>query len=218
MDVQEINLEQVKIRLSKRIFDILLSALLLSLTFPLSLIIILAILIEGLVVAESGGSPFYVEIRISKGEPFGLIKFRIFKVRAILEEIRPGILTTKEVENKPENLTHVGKYLKKYGLDELPQLLNILMGDMSFVGPRPRPIREYQSELKDGIYYRKVIRAGLTGLAQIRKGIPRSFEEDIAKDAEYVEKSRRLSALQLLKLDIWIIFRTIRVVIKGTGE
>lgn len=212
------NLQPVPIVLPKRALDVILSATLLLVTLPLSLIILIAIIAEGVVLADSRGSLFYTEVRISQGRPFRLMKFRIFKVRAIKEDILTGTLSTKEAENKPGNLTWAGRIMKKWGFDEIPQLANILKGEMSFVGPRPRPLPEYESEIRSGIYYRKIIHAGLTGLAQIRKGTQRTFEEDIAKDAEYVYKCRTLSSWQVVRLDLSILYKTVSVVLKGTGE
>jgi lipopolysaccharide/colanic/teichoic acid biosynthesis glycosyltransferase len=211
------NSEPVKLPLTKLVMDKLLAGLLLILTSPLTLLISLAIKLEGLLKPENRGPIFYQEERISQGESFGLIKFRILKTKAIEEQIKKGAIP-KLVENQFENLTGVGRFLKKFSLDEIPQFLNILKGDMSFVGPRPKPPAEYQEEIARGIYRRKVIRAGLTGAAQLMKGTIRTPEDELESDLKYIHKCRTLSSWQILLMDLSILLRTIRLLLKGTGE
>lgn len=208
--------DYIKLPLIKIAFDKILAILLLILSSPLSLLICLAIKLEGFVVPENRGPIFHWEQRVTQGKVFNLYKFRIFKLGAS-EEIRKG-KCPKDIENRPENLTNVGKVLKKIGLDEMPQFWNILKGDMSFIGPRPKPVAEYQEEIDKGMYRRKVIRAGLSGPVQVLKGTKRTYEDELKADMDYIEKCRDLSPIEILLTDFSIIIKTIKVLLKRTGE
>ncbi len=208
--------ECIELPLLKVAFDKVLAVILFVLFLPLSLLISLAIKLEGLLFFENRGPIFHREQRVTQGKVFTLYKFRIFKLSAI-ERIKKGECP-KDVENCPENLTETGKILKKISLDEIPQFWNVLKGDMSFVGPRPKPIAEYQEEIDRGIYRRKVIRAGLSGPAQVMKGTVRTYEDELKADLEYIEKCRNSSSLKILLTDISIIIKTIKVLLKRTGE
>lgn len=206
----------LKLPSTKLVLDKVLASFLLVLTFPLTLLIAVAIKLDSIIIPQNKGSIFYQEERVSQGKPFPLIKFRILKNSAI-RKINKGEMP-KKIENQPQNLTSVGKILKKFGLDEIPQFWNILKGEMSFVGPRPKPLAEYQEEIAKGIYRRKVIRAGLTGPAQIMKGTVRTFEEELKSDLDYIHKCQILSPWKILLLDLSILRKSIPVLLKGTGE
>lgn len=207
----------IKIPPLKRLTDVLFSIIVLLVLLPLSVILVLLIKIDGIFNNEDRGNIFYKEARISQGKPFNLIKFRLFKNKAI-ELIRSSVLTTKKVENNPDNLTYVGKYLKKWGLDEIPQFINILKGDMAIVGPRPKPPGEYEEEIKRSIYKRRILKAGITGPVQIMKGTARLEADEIAEDDRYVEKCRTYSQIKLFITDFKIMLKTLKVMFKGTGE
>lgn len=213
------NLAENSIKISplKRFTDILFSFIVLIIFMPMSAMIILLIKIDGIFHAENKGNIFYKEERISQGKLFDLIKFRLFKNVAI-ELIRKSALTTKQVENDINNITRVGKYLKKWGLDEIPQFINILKGDMSIVGPRPKPPDEYEGEIKRGIFKRRILKAGITGPVQVMKGTVRSEADEIAEDDIYVEKCKTYSQVKLFMTDLKIMLKTLKVMIKGTGE
>lgn len=206
----------VKIRLVKLVLDKLLALVLLIVTAPVVLLIALAVKVGGLTDRRDRGPVFYLEQRVSEGRPFNLVKFRIFRLEAV-EQIRAGRIT-KDIENAPENLTRIGRVLKKYGVDELPQLYPILKGEMSFVGPRPKPVREYERELGNGVYRGLIARAGLSGPAQILKGTVRTYEQEVATDYDYIEKCRTLPWRKLLRLDLSILCATLRVLSKGPDE
>jgi lipopolysaccharide/colanic/teichoic acid biosynthesis glycosyltransferase len=208
--------EIIKIPPLKLLFDKIMSLILLIIFLPLSLLLIIAVKIDGLFIKEDKGPVFYIEKRVSQGKPFNLLKFRIYKLSAI-EKIKKGA-HTKSVENEPGNLIDVGWLLKKWGFDEIPQLINVLKGDISIVGPRPKPTAEYLEEINRGIMNRKLLKAGLTGPVQVLKGTNRSYEDELAADNEYVEKCRNLSQIGLLAEDIKILFKTVKVMFKGTGE
>ncbi len=137
-----------------RLFDIFFSALGLIILFPFFIVFYLLIRIE------SKGGAFYIQERIGKnGKPFGLYKFRSMRVGSDAE----GLLTVGERDNR---ITRIGYVLRKTKIDELPQLLNVLKGDMSLVGPRPE-VRKYTDMYTDE--QRKVlcVRPGITDYASI---------------------------------------------------
>jgi lipopolysaccharide/colanic/teichoic acid biosynthesis glycosyltransferase len=171
-----------------RALDVLLSTLLLVLSLPLTAPIALAILLT------SGPPLFYRGERVGRGgRIFTMLKFRTLRRGA---EARLGpYLGAELVARTRAETTRTGAWLRATQLDELPQLLNILRGDMSFVGPRPiRPrfFEELAAELP-GYWQRLVVRPGLTGFAQVRKGYETSMAEKLAHDLEYIaDRSLRL--------------------------
>lgn len=161
----------------KRAMDILLSMLLLLLLSPLLLIIACIIKID------SPGKPFYRQKRLGRGgEVFHIIKFRTMVEKA--DRMEGGVFT----HEKDPRITRVGRLLRKFSLDELPQLYNIIKGDMSFVGPRPPvpyhpyPYHAYRDEQK----LRFTVRPGITGYAQVMGRNTLSWDERIVHDVRYV--------------------------------
>ena len=139
----------------KRIFDVVFALLILALALPIMTII--AIRIH----QQDGGKVFYISERMkTPNHPFSLIKFRT------MTNVPPHLDTGVTGGDKADRITPIGRILRKLRLDELPQLLNILRGDMSFVGPRP-PLRQYTDAFPD--LYKKVLQTkpGLTGLATL---------------------------------------------------
>ena len=104
--------------------------------------------------------------------------------------------------------------LKPWYLDELPQLLNVLRGDISLVGPRPWPPEMVERQVGEGLTYRNEVRAGLTGPAQVTKGSGLRFAD---LDLRYVEKVRRLRGFALVRYDLGILWSTLRVIARGEG-
>jgi len=205
-----------KINLLKRTTDIVLSLIALFLMAPLFLIIILAIKIEGFFRKEAKGPLFRMETRISQGHPFQLIKFRFIKKSVLDEEgtiQRRDRQKTLEID---EFCTGVGRFFKKFYLDELPQFFNILVGEMSWVGPRPFPIEDYEDDLKKGFLRKKLVPAGLTGLVQINKGNP-SAKNDVDLDNEYIAKVKKCSPLQLWFYEWGIMIKTVWVLLQAKG-
>jgi exopolysaccharide biosynthesis polyprenyl glycosylphosphotransferase len=193
----------------KRILDIILSSIALIIILPVMLVISAAILID------SRGPILYVSKRIGKrGRSFGCYKFRtmVADAEARREEIaalneRDGILF--KASNDPR-ITRLGKFLRKYSLDELPQFLNVLQGDMSLVGPRPPLASEV--ERYDLAHLRRLeVLPGLTGLWQIQARQNASFDRYIALDTAYIENWS-------FWLDLTILIRTVGVVLGGTGS
>ena len=185
----------------KRLFDAVLALALLLLSLPLQLLVALAIRVQG------DGPVFYVQTRAGRyGRPFRMLKFRTMRTDA-----EDG--TARWAEDGDPRCTPVGRVLRRTRLDELPQLANVLVGDMSFVGPRPeRP--EFVGELERAIPYyawRHVVRPGLTGWAQITYGYGASVD-DARRKLEYdLYYIRHYS----LGTDLFIVLRTLSAALRG---
>ncbi|MCC5635510.1 sugar transferase [Nostoc sp. CHAB 5844] len=194
----------------KRIFDFCFTALFLILTSPIYLAIATAIKLD------SPGPVFYKQTRIGlRGRPFQVWKFRTMRPDAdklqkeleALNEIKDGIIF--KIKDDPR-ITRIGKFLRRYSLDELPQLFNVLLGEMSLVGPRPLPTRDVEKFL-DHHFLRQEVLPGVTGLWQVsgRSNIL-DFEQVINLDMNYIENWS-------LQLDFEILLRTVQVVLKKEG-
>lgn len=193
--VKEMTLEQ---RVIKRLIDIAFSAVGLIVLSPI--MIISAIIIK----AEDKGSVFYRQKRLTKnGKVFSVLKFRT---------MREENSVNRSVSENDDRITKIGKVLRKFRLDELPQLINILQGEMTLVGPRPEMLEnvaEYTTELPE-FSYRLRAKAGLTGLAQISGKYNTSPKDKLVLDLMYIEN---FSIWQ----DIKILFQTVTVFFKA-GE
>jgi lipopolysaccharide/colanic/teichoic acid biosynthesis glycosyltransferase len=176
----------------KRILDILLSALALTVLSP----IIAVLIVLGAIMMK--GNPFFTQLRPGKDEKI----FRLIKLRTMTCE------TDAEGNLLPDaqRLNGYGKFLRSTSLDELPELVNILKGDMSIVGPRPLLV-EYLPYYTPEEKHRHDVRPGLTGLAQVEGRNNLTWEQKFAYDLEYV-------AQMSLKNDIAIVLKTIGKVLK----
>lgn len=202
----------------KRTFDIAFSGTVLTLTLPVFLVTMLAIFLEHLGRGQAGAPLFYYEPRISQGRTFHFMKFFIFKPEVIEELKRQGkFIHTKYLEWDGHSMTKVGSVLQKIYLDELPQLINIFLGDISVVGPRPINLEVYQEALAAGVLNWKVLRAGITGRYQSFKGHGLSRDDQYLLDRDYVELLRTGSGWQVLRGDLQIVVRTIKVMLKAQG-
>jgi len=197
-------------RVFKRAVDIALALALALAPAPLLLLIALLIIID------SGVPVFYTSLRIGDQ---GKKNIRMWKFRSMVQgaESMKDVLQEEnhrrdgplfKVRNDPR-VTRVGRMLRRWSLDELPQLFNVLLGSMSLVGPRPHlleEVKQYNS------YQRRVfaVRPGLTGLAQITGRSDLSFEEEVRLDLQYIEHWSPW-------LDLWILWRTIVVVLQRKG-
>lgn len=183
----------------KRMVDFLVAATaLLLLWFPM---IVIGVLIR---IDSEGPAIFRQERMGRKGKVFIIYKFRTMRRCA------PSEVASRELANPEQYMTKLGAFLRRSSLDELPQLWNIVRGDMSFVGYRPVCLTEKNlNELRKqkGVF---TLRPGVTGLAQVCGRDNVDFDEKAELDATYV---RHCSA----KLDIWCLFRTIGIVISGEG-
>ncbi len=193
----------------KRSMDLVLSLLLLIGLSPL--LLIAALLIK----LTSPGPVFFRQKRLGLNKRiFQIYKFRTMvpdaeQKQAELEKMNEALGPVFKIKDDPR-ITPMGKFLRKTSIDELPQLLNVLTGDMSLVGPRPLPVRDYEGFDKDWQRRRFSVRPGITCLWQIngRSSIP--FEQWMELDMQYIDKWS-------LWLDLKILYRTIPAVLKGSG-
>jgi lipopolysaccharide/colanic/teichoic acid biosynthesis glycosyltransferase len=181
-------------RYGKRVFDLALAVAGLVILSPLLCLIALAIKVT------SRGPVFYVQERIGKdGVPFPFIKFRTMVVGA--ETQGAGILCLRD----DPRVTRVGRVLRRFSLDEAPQLINVLRGDMSVIGPRPGLAYQVQAYTPQQ-RRRLTVLPGITGWAQVNGRNAIAWDQRIVRDLEYVE---RLS----LAMDLRILRRTVRAVL-----
>lgn len=195
----------------KRVFDIVFSLVALLLLSPVFLVLCILIFLD-----DPHGSPIYVQTRIGRrGKPFRFYKFRSMVVNA--DEMRDALENQNErdgpafkMKDDPR-ITKMGRILRKYSLDELPQFLNVLKGDMSIVGPRPPlpdEVAKYAPEHMD----RLLITPGLTCFWQTTDNRHEvSFEDWMAMDIRYIKERNLL-------LDMKLIFKTIRIMLTGQGD
>ncbi|NPB06178.1 MAG: exopolysaccharide biosynthesis polyprenyl glycosylphosphotransferase [Aquificae bacterium] len=196
----------------KRLFDVTFSLLVLLLTLPLMLFIALAIKLT------DGGPVFYTQERVGyRGRRFKILKFRTMypdadeRLKEILKrdpKAREEWERYRKIKNDPR-VTCVGRFLRRSSLDELPQFINVLKGEMSVVGPRPYLPEELElmGSYRDAILS---VKPGITGKWQVEGRNELDFNERLKLDAEY---AKRLSFVEDLK----IILKTVKVVLTGRG-
>lgn len=201
--------ERYGYRLIKRLFDVCASFTALVLLSPMFLVVAIAIKVE-----DSQGKVFYSQIRVGKGGK----RFKMYKFRSMVsnaDELLKTLISENDVGGAmfkmklDPRVTKVGSFIRKYSIDELPQLVNVLKGNMSLVGPRPpleREVKEYTDYDKQRLY----VKPGCTGLwqATVRNSV--GFDEMVRLDLIYVQK-------RSLKFDLWIIFRTVKIMFRPNG-
>lgn len=163
------------------------------------------LIIAGLIKIDSPGSALFKQQRLGLGgKPFTIYKFRTMKKDA------PPELATHEFKDSSDYITRIGGFLRRTSIDELPQLLNIIKGDMSFVGYRPVCLTEEKLNdlrMEYGVF---ALRPGITGLAQVKGRDTLRSPEKALFDKQYVEECS-------LKMDIWCCLKTVWTVISGKG-
>jgi lipopolysaccharide/colanic/teichoic acid biosynthesis glycosyltransferase len=181
-----------------RAFDALVAALALAVTSPLLAVAVIAIRLE------SRGSPIYRQRRVGKdGEPFEMIKLRTMVSGA--ERIGAGLAVN---EGDPR-ITRVGALLRRFSLDELPNLVNVLRGEMAIVGPRPT-IQAQVDQYTPRQRRRLEVKPGITGWAQVNGRASLPWHERIELDVWYVDN-------RSLLLDLRILAKTVRMLVTGHG-
>lgn len=185
----------------KNILDFVFSLILFILLLPVYLVISL------LIKLEDSGPVIFSQERLGKdGKVFRILKFRSMVVYS--EKMKGGIFITEE----DSRITKIGKVLRKTSLDEIPQLINIIKGDMSFIGPRP-PLTYYPKkyeEYEDWVKVRFRVKPGITGLAQVNGRNSIEWYDRFEYDTEYVKKWS-------LAFDFKILIDTVKTVFKGKG-
>jgi exopolysaccharide biosynthesis polyprenyl glycosylphosphotransferase len=193
----------------KRLIDLIFSAFALLLALPLIILIALAIKLT------APGPIFYAQERLGLSKH----RFKIFKFRTMvqnaealisgLEHLNQSQGPTFKLTNDPR-ITVIGSFLRKTSLDELPQLFNVLLGDMSLVGPRPLPLRDYRGFTSDWHRRRFSVKPGITCLWQVSGRSSIGFEQWMEMDMDYIDRWS-------LWLDLKILFQTIPAVVRGSG-
>ncbi|MDT2728821.1 sugar transferase [Enterococcus gallinarum] len=198
--VRRIKNKKIVYRISKRIFDILFSIVIGITVFPIVFVFCILILIE------SPGSPIYQQKRVGlKGKEFTLYKLRSMRNNA-------EINGAQWADKNDKRITGIGKFIRKTRIDELPQLINVYKGEMSFIGPRPERkifIDEFLKAIPD-FNDRLLVKPGLTGWAQVNGGYEITPQEKLELDMYYIENRSFL-------LDLKIIFKTIKIIFTGEG-
>lgn len=196
-------------RLSKRVFDFVASLFGLIILSPLFLIIAIAIKVE-----DPKGPVFYSQIRLGKKQsPFKMYKFRSMIVNA--DKHLKELLDENEVDGamfkmkEDPRVTKVGQFIRRYSIDELPQLVNVLLGNMSLVGPRP-PLPREVAEYTEYDKQRLTVKPGCTGLWQVSGRNDVGFHEMVELDLKYINRRGAM-------FDLYVLFRTFLVFIKPNG-
>ncbi|MCD6382379.1 MAG: sugar transferase [Candidatus Hydrothermae bacterium] len=196
----------------KEIFDKIFAVFFIILTLPLFLVI------AALVKLTSRGPVFYKQERLGyRGKPFRILKFRTMVVDAekvLKDYLKRNPQLREEYEKyfklkKDPRITPLGRILRKTSLDELPQLFNILLGNMSVVGPRPI-IQEEVAKYGENAEKLFSVKPGLTGLWQVSGRADLTYDERVKLDMEYIER-------QSFFLDLFIILKTVPVIFRGHG-
>jgi exopolysaccharide biosynthesis polyprenyl glycosylphosphotransferase len=195
----------------KRAFDVIFALFLLILTLPITLAAAVCIKLR------DGGPIFFSQKRIGyRKRPFNMLKFRSMVVNA--EKLQSSLESQNEMSGPvfkikaDPRITGIGHLIRKYNIDELPQLINVLFGDMSIVGPRPMAVRDYSGFSEDWLRRRFSVRPGLTCYWQCKKNRnDLSFEEWMRLDMEYIDRWNLME-------DLKICLKTVLVVLSGSGR
>ncbi|OTA48069.1 sugar transferase [Limosilactobacillus reuteri] len=208
-----LNKKQIKSRFMyhsiKRVFDFIAAICGVIILSPVMLVI--AILIK----AEDHGPVFYKQVRVGKnGKKFKMYKFRSMFVNsdqmlAKLKEQNDVDGPMFKMKDDPR-ITKIGHFIRKHSLDELPQFLNVIKGEMSLVGPRP-PLPSEVAEYSDYDKQRLYVTPGCTGLWQATERNEVGFNEMVQLDIQYIKRASFM-------FDLWIIWKTVEIVIKPNGS
>src|SRR5690606_26891437 len=179
----------------KRLFDVLVSSLLLLVLSPLLVLIALIVRLD------SPGPALFRQERLGQDQGrFIILKFRTMHHRTRIDQVREAVV---ESDVDPR-ITRVGRFLRKASLDELPQLINVVKGDMSLVGPRP-VLPEQLRAIPDEHMDRFTMKPGITGLAQVRGRRSLNWLEQLRYDSEYCRNWSFLLDLKILGQTVWVV-------------
>ena len=207
----------LRARFFKVIFDKTIAAILILVSIPILLLLKVAYVIEGMLILESKGPMFFFYWGVSGGRKIKKWKIRLIKTKYIepVGAARHDWIAFSAEWTK-DSRTHVGEFVKKWYLDELPQFWSVLIGDMSIVGPRPLSVMHYERDIAQGNVTRFLLKGGLLGLGHINKGTVEMGNS--LYEYEYIDEYLNRSSVGLLKLDLWIIWKGIIVIFKGGGH
>ncbi|GAB0058328.1 Undecaprenyl phosphate N,N'-diacetylbacillosamine 1-phosphate transferase [Candidatus Magnetaquicoccaceae bacterium FCR-1] len=204
-------------RFFKTLFDKIVALIMLAIATPIMLLLKIAYVIEGLLIPENSGPMFFYYNAVSAGKIIPKYKIRLIKEKYIDPEgAKRHDWIAFSAEWTPDSRTHVGEFVKKFYLDELPQFWSVLKGDMSIVGPRPISVLHYERDQAQGNVTRSLLRGGLLGLGHINKGT--SEMGNPVYEYEYIDQYLNRSSFGLLMLDLRIIWKGVLVIIKGGGH
>jgi len=192
----------------KRLFDLLTASMALLVALPFLALLVIAI------VVESPGNPFFVQERLGlRGKRFKLLKLRTMvpdaeQRRGEIEHLNEALPPLFKVRHDPR-VTRMGRILRATSMDEVPQLINVIRGDMSMVGPRPR--LPYEFDINDPAVARRLsVKPGLAGLWQVSGRAGLNFDEALALDLQYIDNWS-------LSLDFAILLRTVPALLTARG-
>ncbi len=200
---------------AKRVFDLVIASAALIILSPLLPVIALAIKLE------SKGPILFSQVRIGLSTPTKMQFFTMYKFRSMVQDAEKSTGATLATKNDAR-ITAMGRFLRKTRLDELPQLFNVIRGDMSIVGPRPeRP--DFYGKLEKAIPFFSErtfgVMPGITGLAQVHQGYDTCIEDVRSKVGYDHGYALALHSVKTwLRMDLWIMFKTIEVMIMGRGQ
>ena len=204
-------------RFFKSFFDKILGFILLSISLPILLLLKIAYVIEGILIPDNKGPMLFYYWGVSGGKKMKKWKLRLIKTKYI----EPKGAANHDwiafsAEWTPESRTIVGGFAKKWYLDELPQFWSVLIGDMSIVGPRPLSVLHYERDKAQGNVTRSLLKGGLLGLGHINKGT--ADMGNSLYEYQYIDEYLNRSSFGLMRLDLWIIWKGVMVILKGGGH
>lgn len=194
----------------KRLFDIALTSV------ALPILVLPLMVVAFLIRMDSPGSVFFRQERIGyRGHSFRVLKFRTMQEKSAATDEQIDSVHEAITRDDDDRITRLGRFLRKTRIDELPQILNILRGEMSWIGPRPeaRPLSEWYEREIPFYSYRHIVRPGITGWAQVNQGHVAAISEVHDKlrfDFYYIKNFS-------LWLDLVVLFKTVAVVVRGSG-
>jgi lipopolysaccharide/colanic/teichoic acid biosynthesis glycosyltransferase len=201
--VQTVRVQHAAALVAKRSFDVVTATLALALVLPLLVLIVVAICIE------SPGNPIFRQERLGlHGKRFKMLKLRSMvpdaeRRQAEVQHLNEALPPLFKAKHDPR-VTRIGRILRATSLDELPQLINVIVGDMSVVGPRPRLPLEF-STTTPAIVRRLSVKPGLAGLWQVSGRAKLNFDEALALDLQYVDNWSFSLDLRLIVQTIWVV-------------
>jgi len=204
-----INVKNMYRRFIKPAFDFVVALIAIIVLIPILILVAIAIKLN------SKGSVFFLQERLGKN---GRV-FKIFKFRSMRTDIVTYKFGEVLTENNPQ-ITYTGKFIRKTSIDEIPQLINILKGDMSFIGPRP-PVTFYPKKYEDYTDFEKQrfsVKPGISGLAAVRQREINDWSKNIPVDVEYVQNISFLLDLKLFLVSLLAFFRTDNIYTKITQK